>query len=319
VRRRAPRRRLVLVAALALAGGPASGEPGAEAAAAAAPESPAREAAALAAAAPESPAPEAATPEPDPPEPAAPDASEIALRAAGALRAPQSYLEATLSVKRSGLSRPREIAFRRYDDRRSDRTLVRIVSPEKHAGAVFLKLPPNLWVFSPADGAKRRLPWAELGEPWMKSAFLHDDLLHGSDAVRDYEHRLVRIDASAGERGDRRAFVLESTPRPGSPAAWGRILAWIDAEDATPLRQEFYDGEGGLVRTLEFADLREVEGRRFPHLWIARPADGEGREARIRVDAVRVGAAFDEAILSTRSLGPPEAAAPASSPAAGSQ
>jgi hypothetical protein len=80
-------------------------------------------------------------------------------------------------------------------------------------------------------------------------------------------------------------------------------VAWIDAEHATPLRQDFYGGDGALARTLTFGDVREIGERRFPHLWVVVPSDGEGREARIRVDAVRFEPSFDEAIFATRSLG----------------
>lgn len=244
-------------------------------------------------------------------EPTAPgsfDAGEIARRAAELMRGPHTYLEATLIVAGSRRSRSRELAFRRYDDRESDRTLVRIFPPGEHAGMAWLKLPPNLWSFTPGDGRRLRLPWAVLREPWMESAFTIDDLVHGSSELRDYEPRLLEETLGAGEHGDRRAFVLEFLPREGSLAAWGRIVAWIDAEHATPLRKDFYDRDGTLVRSLRLGDVREAGGRRYPHLWIVSRPDAPGSETRLRVDSVRFDASFDPALFSTRSLGMGEAA-----------
>jgi hypothetical protein len=231
-----------------------------------------------------------------------PDAEQIARRAADVLRGPRTYLEATLQVKRARRSRPRELSFRCFDDRESDRTLVRIVSPGEHAGAAWLKLPPNLWAFVPGERRTLRLPWTVLREPWMESGLSVDDLVHGSSELRDYDHRLLGEDVEAGEEGGRRAFQLEYSPRAGGLAAWARIVAWIDAEHFVPLRKDFYDRDGAHVRSVRFADVHETGGRRYPYLWtVSRPAE-PGHETRLRVEAVRFDAPFDAAIFRTRNL-----------------
>jgi hypothetical protein len=237
------------------------------------------------------------------PEAPAPEAGEIARRAAEALRAP-TYVEATLRVIRRLRSDPREVVFRRFDDRRGDRTLVRILAPEEHAGATWLKLPPVLWTWAPGGDGTRRLPRAALREPWMESGFTLDEIVYGTRESRDYEVRLIELDERAGEGADRRAFVLESLPREGRDAAWGRLVTWIDAEFALPLRRDFYDRGGALVRTLRLHDVREVGGRRYPHLWLVRGPDGEGPETRLRIDAVRYGSSFEAGTFSTRNLEP---------------
>jgi len=254
-------------------------------------------------ASPEAVAPEQPASEQPAPEQRAPEAGEIARWAAEVLRGP-TYLEATLLVTRPRRSDPRAVVFRRFDDRQGDRTLVRILAPEERAGTALLKLPPVLWTWTPGGDGTHRLPWAVLREPWMESGFTVDDLVHGSSETRDYEPRLLEVDERAGEGGDRRAFVLESLPREGRDSAWGRIVTWIDAEHAIPLRRDFYDRDGALVRTLRLGDVREVGGRRYPHLWVVRRPDGEGPETRLRVDAVRFEASFDEAVFSTRNLEP---------------
>jgi hypothetical protein len=282
----------VLLLAVALAARAGAAEPGAgpdEAAPAPAP-------------APGVPAPEVPSPGLAAPGAPAPAADEIARRAADVLRGPQTYLEATLRVARSRRARPRELSFRSFDDREGDRTLVRILSPGEHAGAAWLKLPPNLWAWVPAEGRTLRLPWAVLREPWMESGFTVDDLVHGSSELRDYEHRLLGEEERAGEHGDRRAWLLEYTPREGGLAAWGRIVAWIDEEHATPLRKDFYGGDGVLVRSLHLRDVRETGGRRYPHLWVVSRPEAPGAETQLRVDAVRFDADLDASIFGTRNL-----------------
>ena len=206
-----------------------------------------------------------------------PDARALALRAEDVLRGEGTRIEATMTILARKRPRSRVLRLRIYDDRRNDRSLLRVLAPEGTAGTALLKLP---------------------------SDFLLDDLLHGTSGVADYDHRLLEVDLEAGEAGDRRAFVVEYAPHADASSRWGRIVAWLDAEYGTPLRIDYYAEDGSLVRTLHFEDLRVVAGRRFPHRWVMRRAGAKGAETRIEVDAVRFDADFEEGSFTTRRLPP---------------
>ncbi len=236
------------------------------------------------------------------PEPEEPDASEIARRADDALRSDQTYMKATMTVVSPRLTSDRVVAFSSWDDRLGDRAFIRILSPPKDAGSSFLRLPPNLWTYVPRVERTMRIPPSMMLQPWMGSDFTNDDLVNDSSDVNDYEHRLLRIETvSEGDR-ELRAYVLEYVPHEETPVVWGKILGWIEVEHGTPLRQDFYDEDGVRVRTMSFSDVREVDGRRFPHLWVMNPLEKEGHETRIRIDAVRFDENFDESIFTTRNL-----------------
>jgi len=83
---------------------------------------------------------------------------------------------------------------------------------------------------------------------------------------------------------------------------WGRIVTWIDADRWSPLRQEFYDEDGVKLRRMEFGDMREVDGRWVPHLWVMTPLDKEGHETRIRIHEIRFDQEFDDGIFTTQNL-----------------
>ena len=228
----------------------------------------------------------------------APDAGEIARRAEAALRGDGSEVDATLSIARDGRS-PRTLPFRVWDDALGDRVLVRVLPPASAAGAVWLKIPPVLWSFDPKADATQRIPRAHWADPWMEGEFSLDDVVRGS-GPRDYEQKLVRVDAPVD--GGPRAWVIESTPRDPAAVAWARLVDWIECEHATLQRREFHDAKGALVRTLSLEDLRDVAGRRYPHLWVMRAAADPARESRIRVDAVRFDPEFAAGTFSTQSL-----------------
>jgi hypothetical protein len=198
--------------------------------------------------------------------------------------------------------RSRVVSLRLFDDHTNDRALVRVLSPEEHAGTALLKLPPNLWRFSPETRETTRIPGASWSERFLGGDFTLDDLVRGSSGLLDYDHRLLEMDLHAGEAGDRNAFVVEYTPHPEAALHWGRIVAWIDAEHATPLRLDYHAPDGALVRTLSLEDLREVAGRHFPHRWVMRQAGAKKAETRIQVDAIRFDPRFEEGLFTTRRL-----------------
>lgn len=235
----------------------------------------------------------------------APDARALLQRAQEVLRGQGSVADATMTILSRKRPRSRELRLRIFDDRRYDRALVRVLSPEEHAGTALLKLPPNLWLFSPEEGETTRIPAPGWSERFLASDFTRDDLVHGTDGCAEgCDLRVLGHEAHAGEAGDRRAWVVEAVPRADARSAWGRIVAWIDAEHATPLRVDFHAADGALVRTLRLDDFREVAGRHFPHLRVMRWSGEKGRETRVQVDAVRFDPVFEADLFTTRRLAP---------------
>jgi hypothetical protein len=230
------------------------------------------------------------------------DAAAIARRAEDVLRSSRTYMEATMTVLSPRLGKPRAVAFRSWDDRAEDRSFIRILSPAKDAGTGFLRLPPNLWTYVPRVERTMRIPPSMMLQPWMGSDFTNDDLVNESSDVEDYEHRLLRIDESPEGHEGLRAYVLEYKPREEAPVVWGKIVGWIAMEHFTPLRQDFYDEHGVKVRSMRFGDIREVDGRRVPHLWIMTPLEKQGHETRLRMDRIDFDASFDDGIFTTRNL-----------------
>jgi len=236
------------------------------------------------------------------PPPEGQDARAIALRAEDALRGERTSLEAKMIIESSRRSRRREVRFRRFDDRPGKRTFIRVLSPDKEAGTSFLKLHPNLWVYVPRAERILRIPPSMMREPWMNSDFTHDDLVNESSEVDDYDHRLLGVDPKPDGIADLRAYVVEYLPHEDAPIVWGKIIAWIETEHGTPLRQEFYDGDGELRRVMHFGGIREVQGRYFPHVWSVRPVDEKRHESRIEVEKVRFDVDFDESVFMPRHL-----------------
>jgi outer membrane lipoprotein-sorting protein len=227
------------------------------------------------------------------------DASEIARRAEDVMRSDATILHARMTVVSPRLGKPRVVEFKSWDDRRDDRAFIRILAPSKDKDTTFLRLPPNLWTYIPRVERTMRIPPSMMLQPWMGSDFTNDDLVNESSDVDDYDHRVLRIEDL--EDG-RKAYVLEYVPHEDTPVVWGKIVGWIETEHATPLRQDFYDEDGVLVRTMSFSDVRDVDGRHVPFLWKMRPVEKKGHETRIRILEIVFDADLDEGIFTTRHL-----------------
>jgi hypothetical protein len=233
------------------------------------------------------------------PPPAQPSAREVAERVEATFRGDASFLDATMIVKSPRLPEPRRVRFQSWDDRRGERSFIRILEPPKDHGAGFLKLPPNLWSWVPRVERTIRIPPSMMMQSWMGSDFTNDDLVRESSVLDDYEHRWLGVDpAYQGAR----AWVIEYVPRENAPVVWGRIVAWIDPVRLASLRQEFYDEAGVKLRVMTLADFRAAGGRSYPHRWSMVPLDQPGHETQIEVNEIRFDEKFDDEIFTQRNL-----------------
>ena len=215
-----------------------------------------------------------------------------------------STCEATMIVTSPRLPAPREVSFRCWEDRKDDRSFIRILSPAKDKGVGFLKIPPNLWNFIPRVERTVRIPPSMMMQSWMGSDFTNDDLVRESSVLDDYDHTFLGIDPafSAEGEGVRRVHVIEYLPHEDAPVVWGRIVVWVDAERFVPLQQEFFDEAGVRLRRMTLGDVRDVQGRSVPHLWVMVPLDKEGHETRLVYEKLVFDEPIDASVFTKRNL-----------------
>jgi outer membrane lipoprotein-sorting protein len=236
------------------------------------------------------------------PAPEGADARAIAERAEDSLRSERTFLAAEMTVKSPRLSSDRVVAFQNWDDRPGKRSFIWIQSPLKDAGTTFLKLQSNLWMYVPRVERTLRIPPSMMLQSWMGSDFTNDDLVRESSALDDYDHTLLGVDPAPEGHPGKRAYVVAYVPHEDAAVVWGKIVTWIEVEHGTPLRQDFYDEAGEMLRTMRFGDIEEIDGRYYPREWVMTPLDKEGHETRIRVNEVDFDADIDDSVFTKRNL-----------------
>jgi len=236
------------------------------------------------------------------PSPEGADATEIGRKQEDVLRGDSAYMEATMTIESPRLPAPRVVTMRNWDDRRNKRSFVRILAPTKDAGTGFLMKRPNLWMFVPRVERTMRIPPSMMLQSWMGSDFTNDDLVRESSQLDDYDHNLLGVDPAPPGHEGKRAWVVEFMPHEDAPVVWGRIVSWIEQEHYSPLRQEFYDEDGTKLRIFELGDIREAQGRWFPHRWSMQPLNKDGHRTTLEIRTIRFDEAFEDAIFTTRNL-----------------
>ena len=196
------------------------------------------------------------------PAPARLDARAIAHRAQDMLYGDATYSLARMTVVSPRLPAPRVVSFRSFCDcpldGSTDRSFIRILSPPKDAGTGFLKTEGNLWMYVPRVERTMRIPPSMMLQSWMGSDFSNDDLVRESSEVNDYEQRVLGVDPAPEGAEDRRAYVLEYVPHEDAPVVWGKILGWIDTENFTPLRFDYYDEDESPKKQQETASTKQT-------------------------------------------------------------
>lgn len=193
-----------------------------------------------------------------------PPASEIVDRAESALWGKTLQAQLTMTVTTPRWTRTLELSAWIERPRRS---FIRILAPAKEAGIGSLRIGAEMWNYLPAVERTIKIPPSMMLQPWMGSDFTNDDLVKESSLVTDYTHRVIARDTAAGAP----AYVIESTPRPDAAVVWGKIIFRVRRADFLPVREEFYDERGTLVRVMTFSDIRMLGGRLIPTKWEMRP------------------------------------------------
>ena len=141
-----------------------------------------------------------------------------------------------------------------------DKAFVRITDPESERGTGSLKLGFNFWHYIAQAERTIKLAPSLMLQPWIGSDFTNDDLVQMSSISRDYTGTLVGEVEMQGFP----AYQIKLVPHPNAPVVWGGLMVWTRKADCVPLKIEYYDEAGKLVRTLDYSEIKWFDDREIP-------------------------------------------------------
>ncbi|NAW59595.1 outer membrane lipoprotein-sorting protein [Vibrio sp. V38_P2S17PM301] len=140
-----------------------------------------------------------------------------------------------------------------------DKGLTIFDQPRDVSGTAFLNHSHTLdaddqWLYLPALKRVKRISSRNKSGPFMGSEFAYEDL--SSFEIEKYTFNYVKDEEIDGQP----AFVLEQVPTDKN-SGYTRQIVWIDQIHFRPLQIEFYDRKGALLKTLQFSQYQQYQGK----------------------------------------------------------
>lgn len=106
------------------------------------------------------------------------------------------------------------------------------------------------WLYLPALKRVKRISSRNKSGPFMGSEFSYEDL--SSFELEKYRFTYLKQEQLNGSE----TFVLQQIPT-DKHSGYTKQIAWLDTEHYRPLKVEFYDRRGALLKTLTFSDYQQ--------------------------------------------------------------
>jgi outer membrane lipoprotein-sorting protein len=140
-----------------------------------------------------------------------------------------------------------------------DKALSIFDSPHDVKGTAFLShthalKPDDQWLYLPALKRVKRISSNNKSGPFMGSEFAYEDI--ASQEIEKYTYKYLRDETIDG----RPCFVIERSPA-YKHSGYTRLVTWMDKEMYHPLKIEFYDRKGDLLKTLIQSDYKRYLGK----------------------------------------------------------
>jgi len=95
-----------------------------------------------------------------------------------------------------------------------------------------------------------------MSQSWMGSDFSNKDVSKDTDIIDQYDHTLLEHYEQDGFQ----VYVIQCVPHEEAAVVWGKEVLTVRG-DWVLLRQEFWDQEDVLVKTLEALEIAPMGGR----------------------------------------------------------
>ena len=157
-----------------------------------------------------------------------------------------------------------------------------ISAPSKDEGNGTLKKGREMWSYNPKINRVIKLPPSMMSQAWMGSDFSNNDLAKSDSILEDYDHSLESVKNDAGLK----LYVIRSMPKPAAPVVWGMQKLYV-REDAIMVREEFYDEDMALVKTMTGSELKMFGKKLFPSTWQMQKTDSPEEFTRLTYKELR--------------------------------
>ncbi len=171
----------------------------------------------------------------------------------------QAHIQMVLK-NRHGQESTREMRSRTMEvEGDGDKLFIIFDTPRDVYGTAFLSFthidgPDDQWLYLPALKRVKRISSNNKSGPFVGSEFAYEDLV--SQEVDKFTYRYLRDETLNGQN----CFVVERYPT-YEHSGYTKEIVWFDKAEYRPLKVEYYDRKGDLLKTLTFRDYQQYLDR----------------------------------------------------------
>lgn len=184
--------------------------------------------------------------------------------------------------------------------RRGIGTYMEIEAPARSRGTRLLQREETLWMFTPRSNARTPIRLAAR-DSFQGSVFSNRDI---GESMYSEDYRAAVAGREWLERADVgrvEVYVIELTPR-RDEAAYGRIVAWVTADEHIPLRMQYFVRSGMNTKEMVLSELRQIAGRRRPVLMEMSSLEERGKVTTVRILELESDEAIPDRVFTTQYL-----------------
>lgn len=174
-----------------------------------------------------------------------------------------------------------------------DKSFILVTSPAKEKGNTYLKIGNNIWQYIKTVDEEMKIMPTMMYQGMMGSEFTYDDMVREDSFADDYEAKVII------EKDN--AWVLKLTPNKGTGITYLYLLYKVEKGTYLPIYVKYYDKKG-LIRQLDYADVKTMGGRKIPTEWAMTNKRKEGRVTSISVTSAEFDVSLDDSIFTKANL-----------------
>ncbi|GGF66023.1 outer membrane lipoprotein-sorting protein [Alteromonas lipolytica] len=135
-----------------------------------------------------------------------------------------------------------------------DKSLTVFDSPADIKGTAFLSFsyisePDDQWMYLPKLKRVKRISTQNKSGPFMSSEFAYEDM--SSFEIDKFKFDFVKTDTFEGQQ----VYVVEQVPT-DQFSGYSKQVVYIDTQEYRPLKTDYYDKKGSLLKTLVLEDYK---------------------------------------------------------------
>ena len=149
-----------------------------------------------------------------------------------------------------------------------DKSLIIFDTPKDISGSALLSHakilePDDQWLFIPEDEMIKRISSRNKSGPFFGSEFAYEDFT--AQELNKYKYKYLRQEACPNVP-ELTCDVVERYPQ-YERSGYARQIGWVDTTDFQNRKIEFYNRADSLIKSLDFLDYKQYEGKFWrPHL-----------------------------------------------------